>query len=51
LAELQQEKHSITEDKQRIENELQQKELLLQIEQKEKGSLEAMIKQMEQKMV
>lgn len=47
LEELARQKEAIHMDKERIENELQRKEQLLQIEAQEKMSLEMLIKEME----
>lgn len=48
---LQQEKQNINAEREKIESELNKKAELLAIEQREKESLEAMLKQLEQKLV
>lgn len=51
LEELTRQKENLDADKQRIANELQEKEQLLRQEAEEKSSLEKMIRDMEQKLV
>jgi predicted nucleic acid-binding Zn-ribbon protein len=51
IEDLEKEKNNLNAHKERIESELQQKEELLRIEQKEKEHLESMIREMEQKVV